>query len=37
MPEAEQGHCFGGAKGMRNWAAEALEFFGKALGTPPAR
>src|SRR5215831_19138074 len=32
MPESQQGHCFGGAKGMRNWASEALEFFGRALG-----
>ena len=37
MPESQQGHCFGGAKGMRNWANEALEFFGGVLGTRPAR
>src|SRR5580765_2024374 len=23
MPESQQGHCFGGAKGMRHWANEA--------------
>jgi len=37
MPENQQGHCFGGAKGMRNWADEALEFFGGVLGTRPGR
>ena len=37
MPESQQGHCFGGAKGMRNWAKEALDFFGGVLGTRPAR
>jgi dienelactone hydrolase len=37
MPESQQGHCFGGAKGMHNWASEALEFFGGVLGMRPAR
>lgn len=37
MPEDQQGHCFGGAKGMHNWANDALDFFGKALGTRPER
>jgi dienelactone hydrolase len=37
MPENQQGHCFGGAKGMHNWANEALEFFGAALGSRPPR
>ena len=32
MPSDQQVHCFGGAKGMRNWANEALEFFGGVLG-----
>jgi dienelactone hydrolase len=37
MPDNQQGHCFGGAKGMHNWASEALEFFGGALGARPGR
>ena len=37
MPENQRGHCFGGAKGMRNWASEALAFFGGVLGARPAR
>lgn len=37
MPENQQGHCFGGAKGMHNWANEALVFFGGVLGTRPGR
>jgi len=37
IPESQQGHCFGGAKGMRNWANEALEFFGRALASRPGR
>lgn len=37
MPENQQGHCFGGAKGMHNWANDALGFFGGVLGTRPAR
>jgi dienelactone hydrolase len=37
MPEGQQGHCFGGARGMHLWAAEALDFFGGVLGTHPAR
>jgi proline iminopeptidase len=32
MPEAQQAHCFGGAIGMRNWAAEAVSFFNGVLG-----
>jgi len=35
MPENQQGHCFGGAKGMHNWADEALAFFGGVLGKRP--
>ena len=31
MPDSQQVHCFGGAKGMRNWAAEAIAFFGRVL------
>lgn len=31
MPDDQQVHCFGGAKGMRNWASEALQFFGGTL------
>ena len=37
MPDSQQVHCFGGAKGMHNWAKEALEFFGGVLGTSSAR
>jgi carboxymethylenebutenolidase len=37
MPDSEQVHCFGGAKGMHNWAAEALDFFGGVLGTRRTR
>ena len=33
IPEAEQGHCFGGARGFHNWAAEAVDFFDSVLGT----
>lgn len=32
MPSNEQGHCFGGAKGMHNWGAEAVAFFDGVLG-----
>lgn len=32
MPDSEQTHCFGGAKGFHNWAAEAVRFFNSALG-----
>lgn len=32
MPDSQQVHCFGGAKGMRNWAAEAVSFFNGVLG-----
>jgi dienelactone hydrolase len=31
MVEPQRGHCFGGARGMRNWASEALSFFADAL------
>ena len=31
MPDSQQVHCFGGAKGMRNWAAEAVSFFDGVL------
>jgi len=34
MPDDQQAHCFGGAKGMHNWAKEALDFFGGVLGAP---
>jgi hypothetical protein len=32
MPDEQQVHCFGGAKGMHNWAAEAVKFFNGVLG-----
>ena len=35
MPDSQQVHCFGGAKGMRNWASEAVAFFDGALGRAP--
>ena len=28
LPEEEQAHCFGGAKGMHVWAADAVAFLG---------
>jgi carboxymethylenebutenolidase len=31
MPVNEQLHCFGGANGMHNWAAEAVKFFNGVL------
>jgi len=31
MPAQQQGHCFGGARGMHNWANEALGFFAGVL------
>jgi len=31
MPDSQEVHCFGGAKGMRNWAAEGIAFFGGVL------
>jgi carboxymethylenebutenolidase len=37
MPESQQGHCFGGARGMRNWASEALGFFADALARKNSR
>ena len=30
-PEEEQGHCFGGARGMHVWASDALAFLAGAL------
>jgi len=32
MPDSEQTHCFGGAPGFHNWAADAVQFFNSALG-----
>lgn len=34
MPDSEQVHCFGGAKGMHNWGSDAVAFFNAALGKP---
>ncbi|HTE44919.1 MAG TPA: prolyl oligopeptidase family serine peptidase [Gemmatimonadaceae bacterium] len=31
MPDGEQVHCFGGAKGFHNWASDAVEFFQSVL------
>jgi len=31
MPDSEQVHCFGGAKGFHNWAADAVVFFDGVL------
>ena len=31
MPDSEQVHCFGGAKGMHNWAGDAVKFFNEAI------
>ena len=31
MPDSQQVHCFGGAKGFHNWAKEAVDFFNAAL------
>jgi len=31
MPEDEQGHCFGGARGVHVWADDVLAFFAAAL------
>ncbi|MEP6495774.1 MAG: prolyl oligopeptidase family serine peptidase [bacterium] len=31
MPDSEQVHCFGGAKGFHNWASDAVAFFQRAL------
>ncbi len=33
-PDDQQGHCFGGAKGMHRWASEVLAFLHEILGTP---
>jgi proline iminopeptidase len=35
MPDSQRVHCFGGAKGMRNWASEAVAFFDGALRRAP--
>ena len=37
VPRDEQGHCFGGAKGIHNWAGDAVDFFDKVLGIAPRR
>jgi carboxymethylenebutenolidase len=34
-PEEEQTHCFGGAKGMHVWAADAAAFLDANLGNKP--
>jgi dienelactone hydrolase len=31
MPDNEQTHCFGGAKGFHNWAKDAVDFFNGVL------
>jgi dienelactone hydrolase len=31
MPDSQQVHCFGGAKGFHNWAKDAVDFFAGAL------
>lgn len=31
MPDSQQTHCFGGAKGFHNWAKDAVDFFNGAL------
>jgi dienelactone hydrolase len=31
MPDSQQVHCFGGAKGFHNWAHDAVGFFDKVL------
>jgi dienelactone hydrolase len=31
IPDSQQLHCFGGAKGMHNWASDAVKFFNGAL------
>jgi carboxymethylenebutenolidase len=31
MPDSQQVHCFGGAKGFHNWAKDAVDFFAEAL------
>jgi len=33
-PDDQQGHCFGGAKGMHRWANEVLAFLHDILGKP---
>ncbi|MEP6763994.1 MAG: prolyl oligopeptidase family serine peptidase [Gemmatimonadaceae bacterium] len=37
MPDSQQTHCFGGAKGFRNFATEAITFFNGALGRKSAQ
>jgi dienelactone hydrolase len=32
VPDDEQTHCFGGAKGFHNWAGDAVDFFDSVLG-----
>ncbi|MDB4877400.1 MAG: dienelactone hydrolase [Gemmatimonadetes bacterium] len=32
MPDSEQVHCFGGAKGYHNWAKDAVAFFDGVVG-----
>ena len=32
VPKDEQTHCFGGVKGVHNWAGEAVDFFDSVLG-----
>jgi len=32
VPKDEQTHCFGGVKGVHNWAGEAVDFFDGVLG-----
>jgi len=31
MPDSQQTHCFGGAKGFHNWAKDAVDFFNGTL------
>jgi hypothetical protein len=31
MPDSQQVHCFGGAKGFHNWATDAVELFRSAV------
>ena len=33
-PDDQQGHCFGGARGMHRWANDVLTFLHDILGTP---
>ncbi len=36
MPDSQQTHCFGGARGFHNFASEAVAFFNTALGRKSA-